>query len=126
MVRELLSTGDPQFGAKIYPLDRYQNDVWSVSPTRTQDLKTIGPANMPNHRQKEHPAVFPVEIPRALAAFLTNRGETILDPFAGAGTTILAAEQLGRRARALELEPVYCDISLRRWEEFTGREALKL
>jgi len=50
-------------------------------------------------------------------------GEIALDPFVGSGTTIIAAEQLGRRCYAMELEPKYCDVAVRRWEEFTGRKA---
>jgi DNA modification methylase len=53
----------------------------------------------------------------------TIRGERVLDPFVGSGTTIIACEQLGRRCYAIELEPKYVDVSVARWEQYTGRKA---
>jgi len=49
--------------------------------------------------------------------------DTILDVFGGSGTTLIACEKSGRQARLIELEPKYCDVIIRRWQEFTGREA---
>ena len=49
--------------------------------------------------------------------------DTILDPFAGSGTTVIACEKTGRQARVIELDPKYCDVIVRRWEAFTGRQA---
>jgi DNA modification methylase len=54
----------------------------------------------------------------------TRRGDIVLDTFAGAGTTILAAERVGRRAYSLELEPKYVDVAIRRWQAFTRRDAV--
>ena len=55
---------------------------------------------------------------------LTNKKtKNILDPFVGSGTTIIACEQLGRRCFAMEIDPLYCDVAVRRWEEFTGNQA---
>ncbi|MBE3132780.1 MAG: hypothetical protein IMZ55_04850 [Acidobacteria bacterium] len=48
---------------------------------------------------------------------------TIYDPFSGSGTTIIAAEQLGRKCYAIEIEPRYVDVAVKRWENFTGRKA---
>ena len=50
-------------------------------------------------------------------------GDIVADIFGGSGTTIIAAEQLGRKARMMELDPHYCDVIITRWEEFTGKEA---
>ncbi len=58
--------------------------------------------------------------------FLTSAGEVVLDPFGGSGTTLIACEQLGRQARIVELDPVYCQIIVDRWEAFTGEKAVKL
>ena len=52
------------------------------------------------------------------------RGDLVLDPFVGSGTTIIAAERIGRRARAIEIDPHYCDVAIRRWQEFTGDQAV--
>jgi DNA modification methylase len=53
----------------------------------------------------------------------SRRGETILDPFAGSGSTLIACEKAGRRARLIEIEPKYCDVIVRRWEQFSGKQA---
>ncbi len=66
--------------------------------------------------ETRHPAVFPVALPAFLIAAYSQRDDLVLDPFAGAGSTILAAEQQGRRAAAIELAPAYCDIALARWQ----------
>ncbi len=49
--------------------------------------------------------------------------DTILDPFGGSGTTLIACEKAGRQARLIELEPRYCDVAVRRWQEWTGGTA---
>ncbi|HUW31548.1 MAG TPA: DNA methyltransferase, partial [Planctomycetota bacterium] len=65
----------------------------------------------------------------ALPAFFiplhSKPGESIVDPFLGSGTTLIAAEQLGRRCYGLEIEPRYCDVIVKRWEEFTGKKATR-
>jgi DNA modification methylase len=52
-------------------------------------------------------------------------GEAVLDPFGGSGPTLVAAEQAGRRAHLMELDPPYCDVIVQRWQAFTGREATR-
>lgn len=54
----------------------------------------------------------------------SQRGDLVLDPFGGSGTTLIAAETTGRRAALLELDPKYVDVIVRRWQEFTGQEAV--
>lgn len=58
----------------------------------------------------------------ALEAF-TAFGGSVYEPFAGSGTTLIACENLGRRCFAMEIDPVYCDVIVDRWERHTGREA---
>lgn len=53
-------------------------------------------------------------------------GETVFDPFLGSGTTIIAAEQTGRKCYGMEISPAYCDVIIRRWEDFTGNTAEKI
>jgi site-specific DNA-methyltransferase (adenine-specific) len=70
-----------------------------------------------------HPTMKPVKL---VARFMINSsrpGDIVADIFGGSGTTIIAAEQLGRKARMMELDPHYCDVIITRWEEFTGKEA---
>jgi DNA modification methylase len=54
----------------------------------------------------------------------SQRGAIILDAFAGSGSTILAAEQIGRRAFCIEIDATYADVAVRRWQRFTGRDAV--
>ena len=55
---------------------------------------------------------------------VSKRKGIVLDPFCGSGTTIIAAEKTGRRARAIELAPKYVDVAVRRWERYTGKTAV--
>ena len=79
-----------------------------------------------NHRTGGHPAEFPVELPARCIKMHSRPGDIILDCFGGSGTTIIAAEQLGRKARVMEIDPHYCDVIIQRWEEFTGEKATKV
>lgn len=73
---------------------------------------------------REHPTQKPIALFDWLLAEFTEEGATILDPFLGSGTTLIACERLGRRCYAIEIEPRYVDVAVRRWEEFTGRKAV--
>ena len=54
---------------------------------------------------------------------VTNRGDIVLEPFAGSGSTLLASEKTGRICRAIEIDGAYCDLTIRRWQEKTGKRA---
>lgn len=71
----------------------------------------------------DHPTMKPVELVSSMIRNSSEKDNVVLDPFGGSGSTLVAAEILGRRARLIELDPVYCDVIIRRWEEITGREA---
>ncbi|MGZ9117032.1 MAG: DNA-methyltransferase, partial [Methylocystis sp.] len=71
-----------------------------------------------------HPTVKPVALIADALRDCTRRGDLILDPFAGSGSTILAAERVGRRAYALEIDPRYVDVAVRRWQAYTRRDAV--
>jgi DNA modification methylase len=70
-----------------------------------------------------HPTVKPVALVADAIRDCSNRGEIVLDPFAGSGTTLIAAEKTGRRARLIEFDPAYCDAIVRRFEQLTGKQA---
>ena len=71
----------------------------------------------------DHPTSKPVALVAAMLGNSTKRGDVVLDPFAGSGSSLIACEQLGRQARLLELDPRYCDVVVKRWEELTGQTA---
>jgi DNA modification methylase len=71
-----------------------------------------------------HPTVKPLRLVADALKDVTAPGDVVLDTFLGSGTTILAAERVGRRALALEIDPKYADIAVRRWQTVTGRDAI--
>ena len=75
---------------------------------------------------RSHPTVKPVALVADAIKDLTKQGAIVLDPFSGSGTTLIAAEKTGRRARVLELDPRYADVAVRRFEAFTGKDAIHL
>lgn len=129
----LFTKGEPEPGDEHRPSRAHPNDVWKIAQSAaTTDLKTLGiksttlkKAGKSSHMIKEHPAAYPAELPRALMGYLMNQAETVYDPFLGSGTTLIAAEQLGRRCYGMEIEPRYVDVAIRRWEEFTGKKAAR-
>lgn len=74
-------------------------------------------------RSEQHPTMKPVKLCAYLIANSSRPGAVVLDPFAGSGSTLIACEQLGRAARCMELDPRYCDVIIRRWEDLTGGKA---
>lgn len=72
---------------------------------------------------REHPTMKPVELVEIGLRNSSRGGACVLDPFGGSGSTLLAAERLERRARVIELDPRYCDVIVKRWEDFTGQTA---
>jgi len=95
---------------------RYRTNVWdyagisSLGATRADELAM-------------HPTVKPVALIADAIRDCTRRGEIVLDGFGGSGSTLIAAEICGRRARLIEYEPVYCDTIITRWERLTGEAA---
>ena len=77
-------------------------------------------------RNADHPTMKPVELFAYLIKNSSRKGEVVIDPFGGSGTTIIACEELGRKARVIELDPRYCDRIIARWEKYTGGVAKKM
>ena len=90
--------------------DRKQSTVWNV------DRPMASP---------EHPTMKPVELVAMAIGNSTKKDDLILDPFCGSGTTVIAAEQLGRVCYAVELDPRYCDVIVKRWNDFTSHTAMQ-
>jgi DNA modification methylase len=70
-----------------------------------------------------HPTVKPVAMLADAIKDVTRHREIVLDPFLGSGSTLIAAEKTGRHARGIEYEPAYCDLTIRRWQAYTGKSA---
>jgi DNA modification methylase len=83
-----------------------------------------GPPQRDNEFSDVHAATFPLHLPAFFIEHFSK--DSVLDLFGGTGTTMIAAEQLGRKAYLMELDPRYCDVIIARWEKFTGRTAEKI
>lgn len=77
-------------------------------------------------RNGEHPTMKPLKLIGKLISNSSRKGEAVLDTFGGSGSTMMAAEQLGRRCYMMELDPHYCDVIIARWEKLTGKKAEKI
>ena len=73
-----------------------------------------------------HPTVKPTAMIADALRDCSNKGDIVLDPFGGSGSTLLAAEQTGRFARLIEIDPGYCDVTIRRWQSMTGKQAVNM
>lgn len=98
---------------------RSRTNVW-----RYAGANTFRPGRMDDLRA--HPTVKPVMLVADAIKDCTRRGDIVLDTFSGSGTTLLAAERVGRRAHAMEIDPLYVDVAVRRWQAFTGKDAVHI
>ena len=96
---------------------RYRSNVWNYAGVNTFRAGRL-------EELKSHPTVKPVALVADAMKDCTDRGDIVLDTFSGSGTTILAAERVGRRAFAVEIEPRFVDVAIRRWQAFTGKDAI--
>jgi DNA modification methylase len=93
---------------------RYRTNVWEYAGVNTFRAGRADDLAM-------HPTVKPTAMMADAIRDVTKRGAVVLDPFAGSGTTLIAAEKTGRLAHAIEYDPHYCDLIVRRWQAFTGK-----
>jgi len=102
--------GWPEGATRHWCGDRDQGDVWHFNKPRVNDL---------------HPTMKPVELVERGIRNSSRPGDVVLDPFGGSGTTLIAAEKSGRKARLIELDPKYADVIVRRWQDWTGQQATR-
>lgn len=76
-------------------------------------------------KSKEHPTMKPIPLVAQAIRNSSQPDDVVLDMFLGAGSTLIAAEQTGRTCVGLEIDPIYCDVIVRRWETLTGQRAVK-
>jgi DNA modification methylase len=97
---------------------RNRSNVWEYDGANTQGRKG-------NNLLALHPTVKPIQLVVDALLDCSNRGDIVLDCFLGSGTTLLAAERTGRVCRGVELDPLYVDTAIRRWQNLTGRDAVR-
>jgi DNA modification methylase len=90
--------------------DKSQSDVWSMSRGATGKYV--------------HPTQKPVELVERALNNSSKTGDIVIDCFGGSGSTLIACEKTGRHARLMELDPKYCDVIIKRWQDFTGKKAV--
>lgn len=95
----------------FYGGGKFKTTVWDIPKPLKNDL---------------HPTMKPVELVANCLLDGSKEGDIVLDIFGGSGTTLIAAEQTGRKCYMMELDPHYCDVILTRWEQFTGKKAQKI
>ncbi len=103
--------GWPEGGERHWCGDRDQGDVWQIKKPQKNDL---------------HPTMKPVELVERALRNSSRRGNVVLDPFGGSGTTLIAADKSGRIARLIELDPKYADVIVRRWQDWSGKQAIRV
>jgi site-specific DNA-methyltransferase (adenine-specific) len=104
-----------EFDAQRREFDAQQakTDVWHMSAPRGQE-------------RNGHPTPKPLELMVKIVGAHSRREDLVADPFLGSGTTLIAAEQLGRKCYGMEISPAYCDVIVNRWETLTGKKAVRV
>lgn len=103
----------------LYGWKEGASHLWAADRKQTTILEFEKPS-----RNGEHPTMKPVALFEYQLLNNTKGGDQVLDSFGGSGTTLIAAEKNGRVARIMELDPKYCDVIVRRWQDFTGKIAI--
>jgi DNA modification methylase len=95
-------------GERLKNSDRTKTTVWDFKRPKAS---------------REHPTMKPIEMWCYAMGNHTKNGDLLYEPFCGSGTTIIAAEQLGRKCYGMEISPNYCDVIVKRWENLTNKKA---
>jgi DNA modification methylase len=99
------------FSSDFYGKPYSEDDVWEFNRTNKNDL---------------HPTMKPVELVKNALKHGSKSNDVVLDLFGGSGSTMIASEEIGRKSCLMELDPKYCDVIVKRWEDFTGKKAVLL
>jgi DNA modification methylase len=95
-----------------------EKDPWYGDRTQS----TLWEENKPA-ANREHPTAKPVALAERALVNSSRAGDLIVDLFGGSGSTLIACERLGRKSRLMEIDPLYADVVVRRWQAYTGQEA---
>ena len=101
--------------SRAVPLSSWRGTVQSVYSA---------PPQHNNNFSKVHAATMPIHVPTWVMQTLCDQSKSVYEPFCGTGTTLIAAEQLGRKCYGMEISPAYCDVIVQRWENLTGKKAV--
>jgi hypothetical protein len=101
--------------SRAVPLSSWQGTVQSVY---------VAPPQRGNEFSDIHAATMPLHVPAWVMQTLCDQSKSVYEPFCGTGTTLIAAEQLGRKCYGMEISPAYCDVIVQRWENLTGKKAV--
>lgn len=105
----------------FYCYQKGQSDPWYGDKSQS----TLWQIDKPN-ANRLHPTMKPVSLIEMALKNSSKAGDIVLDLFGGSGSTLIACEKTGRNARLMELDPKYCDVVVKRWQEFTGQKAILL
>jgi hypothetical protein len=108
-------TGSHRNNVQLGQYGRYRTNVWNYP-----GVNSFSRSTEEGNLLALHPTVKPVALVADAIMDCSARGDIVLDPFLGSGTTIIAAERTGRICYGIELDPVYVDTIIRRWQQFTG------
>jgi DNA modification methylase len=109
----IIGLGKPE-ASRAFPLSSWRGTLQSVYEA---------PPQRDNAFSDIHAATMPVHVPAWIMATLCDQTKSVYEPFCGTGTTLIAAEQLGRKCYGMEISPAYCDVIVKRWETLTGKKA---
>jgi DNA modification methylase len=101
--------------SRAFPLSSWRGTIQSVYEA---------PPQRDNQFAEIHAATMPVHVPSWIMGTLCDQTKSVYEPFCGTGTTLIAAEQLGRKCYGMEISPAYCDVIVKRWETLTGKKAV--
>lgn len=102
--------------SRAFPMSTWRGTMQSVYDA---------PPQRSNEYSKIHAATMPIHLPVWAIGSICDQSTSVYDPFLGSGTTLIAAEQLGRKCYGMEISPAYCDVIVKRWETLTGKKATR-
>lgn len=101
------------------------NNIWDdITPIYAGCIQMSDMENIEN--KKQHPTEMPIKLPTRAINFSSIENNIVLDLFGGSGSTLIACEQLNRKCYMMEIDPIYCDVIINRWEKYTDEKAVKI
>jgi DNA modification methylase len=121
-VKDMFVLGRSKYHRRYEPIWFGWHSASRSSFGTARDLDDVWEIPRPK-RSEEHPTMKPTELVCRALQNSSRAGDRVIDPFGGSGSTLIAAQQTGRKAFLMELDQHYCDIIVQRWENFTGKKA---